>query len=109
MCRRNIARALPLVALILGGCCIEGYPAIRERDVALHEVPERVRRAFARDYDLDEISRVEHAWHNSVCTEDLLRYRFHLLDRRTVTFDHKGRPAPWVPGSRAGASAPGGE
>ena len=108
MCRRRIIGLLPLVALILAGCCIEGHPVIRERDVALNEVPARVRSAFERGYNTDEILRVEHTWMNSVCAEDVRRYRFHLRDGHTVTLDDKGELAPWVPGLRDDSPRPGG-
>ncbi len=105
MCRTRLICLLPLLALILGGCCVEGYPVIRERDVALNEVPARVRSAFERGYNTDGVSRVEHTWMNSTCAEDIRRYRFHLRDGHTVTLDHKGDLAPWVPGLRDEAAA----
>src|SRR5689334_6066601 len=100
MCRRHLPFWPLIVALALTGCCVEGYPILRERDVAFNEVPNRVREAFEKGYDAREVTRVEHTWMKSVCAEDISKYRFHLRDEQTITLDYRGRLTRWVPGLR---------
>ncbi|HEV2292909.1 MAG TPA: hypothetical protein VGR35_03585 [Tepidisphaeraceae bacterium] len=64
-----------------------------------------MRSPFERGYSTADVWRVEHSWMNSVCAEDIRRYRFHLRDGHTVTLDQKGERAPWVAGLRDEAAA----
>lgn len=105
--RRHLAvnvvfmRLVLLVLLMTGsGCCIEGYPVTRERDVTLEEIPARVREAFKHGYDLDSITRIEHSEFRSRCAGDKLLYRFHLVDGHSITLNQEGRLARWRGGIR---------
>ena len=100
MCRNAITCSTMVILFGLAGCCWEGTPALRERDVTLNEVPARVRDAFERGYDLDEVTRVEQTSFKSICAGDSFWYRFHLADGQTVTLDKGGQLARWQDGIR---------
>lgn len=92
----------PIMVLACGlaGCCVEGYPVLRERDVIIGEVPARVRVAFERGYDVAQIKKIEQTMLMSRCVNYPSKFRFHLAGGQTITLDDDGQLARWRDGRR---------
>lgn len=93
-------RGLLVIAIGLGGCCIEGYVVPSTTTISFSEVPPKVQKAITAGYDADELESVERTLFHSRCATSWERYRFHLKDGQTITLDQDGRLAKWRDGLR---------
>gem|GEM_PF-4444541 len=85
--------------LSVGGCCwYEPYPTWDVSIITADDIPKVVAQSFRSDHPNVTPKAVERSIFRSRCLGYPEKYRFHLPDGHSVTYDEAGTKVRWSPG-----------